>query len=135
VLFPAPLAPTSATCSSIPRRSAGNDKGFAGTGRSGGASTSLDYCTRALALQEELGDRVGAAATWDSIGYAHHHRGEDDRAVECYDRALDLYRRCGDRYNEADVLGHLGDTHRVAGRADAARATWRMAQKIRTHLG
>jgi hypothetical protein len=33
------------------------------------------------------------------------------------------------------VLAHLGATHRAAGRSDAARATWRLAQEIRTDLG
>jgi DNA-binding SARP family transcriptional activator/tetratricopeptide (TPR) repeat protein len=96
---------------------------------------SLIRCRRALGLQEELDDRVGQAATWDSIGYVHYHQAEYNQARDCYERSLALFRHCGDRYNEADVLIHLGDTYRAAGQPDAARETWRMAHDICADLG
>ena len=85
-------------------------------------------------MQEEAGNRHGAAGAWDSIGYAHHHLGEYPQAITCYRHAVDLYREAGDRYVEADTLTHLGDTHHAAGDIDAARAAYDRAVRILDEL-
>ncbi|WP_406079226.1 tetratricopeptide repeat protein [Micromonospora sp. NBC_00858] len=48
----------------------------------------MAYCEQALELLQQLGDRAGEAATWDSLGFAHHHLGQYGEAVECYERTL-----------------------------------------------
>jgi hypothetical protein len=45
-----------------------------------------------------------------------------------------LYRAVGDRYFEADVLAHLGDSHRAAGNPAAAGDVWQHAFTILTQL-
>ena len=85
-------------------------------------------------MQEELGDRLGQAETWDSLAYANHHLGRHGRAIECYQTAVDLYREFDDRYNEADTLVSLGDAHRAAGDAGSARAAWQRALGILDRL-
>ena len=87
-------------------------------------------CQQALTLHQELGDRDGQAATWDSLGYAHHHLGHHTQAITCYQHALDLFRDLGDRYYEAATLTHLGDTHHAAGNPQAARDAWQQALTI-----
>jgi tetratricopeptide (TPR) repeat protein len=91
-------------------------------------------CEQALGLQQELGHRRGEAATWDSLGVAHHHLGRYADAVACYHQALTLFRDLGNRYNEADTLVHLGDTCDASGDTGAARARWRVALAILTDL-
>jgi len=83
---------------------------------------------------QDLGDPDGEAATWDSLGYAHHHLGHHRQATDCYQHALDLFRDLGDRYEEAGTLTNLGDTHQAAGSPDAARAAWQHALEILTDL-
>jgi tetratricopeptide (TPR) repeat protein len=90
----------------------------------------LDYCGKALNLHRELGNRRGEAATWDSLGYARHHIGQHSKAISCYRRALDLFRDLGDRYNQAEILTHIGDTHRAARDLRGARDTWQEAHAI-----
>jgi tetratricopeptide (TPR) repeat protein len=85
-------------------------------------------------LFQELGDRDGEAATWDSLGYAHHHLAQHTEAADCYHHALTLYRDLGDRYNEADTQTHLGDTHHAAGQPDQARTAWAAALDILADL-
>ncbi|MEV0481010.1 BTAD domain-containing putative transcriptional regulator [Streptomyces sp. NPDC050508] len=96
----------------------------------------LDHCRKALALQQELGDDAGAAATWDSIGLALHHLGRYDEAVTSFRNALAFYRRTDHSpWATADTLGRLGDTHLSAGRPDAARAAWTKALAFWDRLG
>jgi tetratricopeptide (TPR) repeat protein len=86
-------------------------------------------------MLREMGDRYGQAATSDSLGYAYHHLGRHEQAVERYQEALDLARVLGDRYHEAVVLDHLGDVHRDAGHPDAARGAWQGALDTLVELG
>jgi tetratricopeptide (TPR) repeat protein len=86
-------------------------------------------------LTEELGDRAGQSATWDSIGYASHQLCRYPQAVAGYRRSLELLRELGDRGNEADVLIHIGDTYQAMGDLPAARTAWRAALDILMELG
>jgi tetratricopeptide (TPR) repeat protein len=77
-----------------------------------------------------LGNQAGAAYTWDTLGYVHHHLGEYARAEACYRSALELFRDVGIAYSTADTLTHLGETCREAGDMDAARDAWEQALSI-----
>jgi tetratricopeptide (TPR) repeat protein len=100
----------------------------------GNPKLGLTYCTQALAVQREIGDRRGQADTLDSLGYAHHHLHDHPQARVCYEQAIALYRELGDRRGEADTLTHLGDTHHAAGETEAAAHAWRQALTILDHL-
>ncbi len=77
-----------------------------------------------MALQQEIGDELGAGGSWDSLGYAHHQLGRHHEAIACYQRALDLFRKLGDRFTEATTLNRLGDSYLAVGDAEAARTAW-----------
>jgi tetratricopeptide (TPR) repeat protein len=93
-----------------------------------------DHCRRAVVLHQEVGDRYGEAASWDSLGYAHHRRGETGEALDCYRQALKLHRTVGHRYDEAYVLIHIGETQSTTGEAHLAAETWQQAHAILTEL-
>jgi tetratricopeptide (TPR) repeat protein len=84
----------------------------------------LTSCQQALTLHQELDNRAGLAAAWDSLGYIHHCLGHHTQAFTCYQHALTLCRDSGDRYGEADLLAHLGGAHQ------AARDAWQHALAI-----
>ncbi|MGH3750691.1 MAG: tetratricopeptide repeat protein [Micromonosporaceae bacterium] len=86
-------------------------------------------------MQQEVADRRGEAATWDTLGYAHHHLGQHQEAIRCYRHALELFLKTGDRYYQADTLVHLGDTQHATGDSDSARRTWEQALEILDDLG
>jgi tetratricopeptide (TPR) repeat protein len=95
----------------------------------------LTRCQEALILHTKLGDDSGAAADWDSLGYAHHHLGQYHEAIACFDTAVRLYQHTGDRALEADTLLHLGDAELALGRRAAARETVARAVAILEDLG
>ena len=87
-----------------------------------------------LTLYQELGDRDGQAATWDSLAYAHHHLAHHTQAITCYQHAVCLYHDIGNRYHEADSLTSLGNTHHATGNHGSARDAWQQALTILTDI-
>ena len=77
-----------------------------------------------------LGDQVGAAYSWDTLGYVHRHLGDYSLAEACYQSALELFRDLGIAYSTADTLIHLGDTYRQTGDIEAARNAWEQALSV-----
>ena len=100
---------------------------YAGRGTAYGSQG--DY-QQAIDLHKELDYPLLEAATWDSLGYAHHQLGDHAESAACYQRALGLYREIGDRWGQAETLGHVGDAHHAAGHPDDARAAWQEALTI-----
>ena len=86
------------------------------------------------ALCAELGDQVGEAAAWDSLGYCHRQLGTHHAAIACCERAVELTTRIGDRYHQAVALVSCGDAHQAAGDAAAARVVWQQAAEILDEL-
>jgi DNA-binding SARP family transcriptional activator len=99
-----------------------------------GDPAAAECCRRAVVLHQEAGDRYGEAASWDSLGYAHHRRGEAEEALDCYRQALELHRTVGHRYDEAYVLVHIGEAHAATGADHLAADTWQTALAILTEL-
>jgi len=90
----------------------------------------LAHCREALTLQEQTGDRWGAANSWTSLAYAHHHLGQFAQAADCSQHALTLYRQLGAHHNEAIALTRLGDAQHAIGLHDAARTAWTQALDV-----
>lgn len=82
-----------------------------------------------------MGDRLGEAAAWDSIGFARAQLRHYRQAAACWQRAIELTEQLGARYHQARVLVHLGDTHRAVGEPHQGRRRWRQALAIMDELG
>jgi tetratricopeptide (TPR) repeat protein len=89
---------------------------------------------KAIALLNEIGDRLGLAYTLDSMGYAYHRLGEHEDAINCYGNAQSLAFELGVRPLQAVILDHLGDAHRSTANTGAARCAWQQALDIYTGL-
>jgi tetratricopeptide (TPR) repeat protein len=94
----------------------------------------LSHCRQSLELFEADGDLHGATSAWDSLGYAHHHLGDLAEAIDCYQHGLRLARRLDHDLFVADLLVHLGESHRAAGQPAAARTAWTEAEQLLTAL-
>src|SRR4051794_30695247 len=105
------------------------------TRRSGLVPKALPFCQHALTLQRQNGDRQGAAATLDSLGYIHRQLGRHDEAIRSYQQAIGLFDELGDRYEMADTLANLGDTYAAADDTDSARTAWQRAMVMLEELG
>ena len=83
----------------------------------------------ALTRYQELGDRHGESAAWDSVGYAQYHLGHHVEAIASYQHALDLNRALGHRYFQALNLAHLGDTYGTTGDHHSTRTPTKCAPR------
>jgi len=79
---------------------------------------------QALALQEEIGDRPGMAATLHKMGEAYRRQTQYVLARESYERSLELYRELGDRKAEAQVLAHQTEANAEHQRHLHPTAAW-----------
>ncbi|MFD2684627.1 tetratricopeptide repeat protein [Streptomyces phyllanthi] len=91
--------------------------------------------TATVPILQELGDRDGEGATWDSLGRAHQHLGDHPEAIACFRQALRLRQERGDSYEVAETLRHLGDAHLAAGDRPTARLRWQQALELLDQLG
>jgi DNA-binding SARP family transcriptional activator/tetratricopeptide (TPR) repeat protein len=71
----------------------------------------LAAATASLAVYTSRGDAHGAAAAYDTIGSAHHGRGELGSARLHFGHALRINRDAGQRYIEASTLQRLSEVH------------------------
>jgi tetratricopeptide (TPR) repeat protein len=94
----------------------------------------LRRCLQALELFRDVGDRSGEAVTWNSVGWARHHLGDQAAATACIERALELSCELGDRYTQAEIPDHLGDARRAVGHPRAAADAYHEAPVILNEL-
>jgi tetratricopeptide (TPR) repeat protein len=90
----------------------------------------FSYCRKALEMHRDLGDRLGEAATLDSLGYCCQQAGRHHQAIEFYQQALTVYTAAGDRYCRVPTLVRLGETYRASGNSEATRDLWQQALAI-----
>jgi tetratricopeptide (TPR) repeat protein len=83
-----------------------------------------------VALHREVGNQSAEAGCWHSLGYALHHLGRHDEAIECFERAVDMCVGLGEVYYLSMAYTHLGDAQQAAGDAAAARRSWQQALTI-----
>ncbi len=100
----------------------------------GDPAGALPVCQEAVGLHRELGDPLGEAAAWESLGDARRDLGQHQEAVAC---PATLFRRAvaaglGEHYYHAEALTRMGDTYQSAGQVPSARAAWQQALAILT---
>jgi tetratricopeptide (TPR) repeat protein len=100
----------------------------------GNPGEAITYCEQALLIHQEIGNLVGQAATWDSLGHAHTQLGHHRHAISCYRQSLELLGDDERTYQCASVLGELGSTYLASGDYAAAEGTWRHAKAILDEL-
>ncbi|MBC3844054.1 tetratricopeptide repeat protein [Streptacidiphilus sp. 4-A2] len=89
----------------------------------GDYSTATRLHEQALALYQQLGDRLGEANTFYSLGRARRQDGDLAGSAELAERALAVYQELGDGLGEANSLWDLGRVRSAMGQdTDAAGA-------------
>lgn len=71
----------------------------------------MDYCNKALALAEKVGDRLNASKILIILGNLNSDLGDESSSKECYLRALPILEEVGSRPNMAILFGNLGCTY------------------------
>ncbi len=83
-----------------------------------------DYCSRALALNIEIGHMTGQVDALDTLGRIHAGLGEHDQAISFFLDALSTCSQAGIPVRPPHILESLGDAYVASGDAGAAQVTW-----------
>jgi len=101
----------------------------------GRVEEAADWYARALAIFEELDDRLGMADGYHQLGITAQHRGRLDEAADWYARALAIREELGDRPNAANDYHQLGIVAHDRGQLDEAADWFARALAICEELG
>lgn len=88
----------------------------------GDTAASAGWHHQCLALQRELGDRQGIAASLESLGIVAYERGHHASGIALMEEALALQRQLGAPMAIAQALNNLGATLGFVGEGERARA-------------
>jgi tetratricopeptide (TPR) repeat protein len=101
----------------------------------GDLDTALDYYGRALAIQEELGNKYGMGMSLNSIGVVHADKGDLDKALDYYGRSLAIKEELGDKYGMGMSLNNIGIVHKEKGDYDKALDYYARSLAIQEEIG
>ncbi|HIA36531.1 MAG TPA: tetratricopeptide repeat protein, partial [Flavobacteriales bacterium] len=80
----------------------------------------MDYYTRSLKINEELGDKSGIAASLINIGVIYQELGDYAKAVEKSTKALSIAQEIGNVFNIKDASNNLWETYKKLGKHSQA---------------
>jgi len=83
-------------------------------------ASAIDYYTRSLAINEQIGDKNGIANSLNNIGVAYYEQGAYASAIDYYTRSLVIGEEIGDKSKIANSLGNIGLIYKNQG--DYAKA-------------
>jgi tetratricopeptide (TPR) repeat protein len=74
----------------------------------GDYASAIDYYTRSLTINEEIGDKKGIAYSLNNIGNIYHAQGNYNSSIDYYTRSLTIMEKIGDKRGIAYSLLNLG---------------------------
>ncbi|WP_291414796.1 tetratricopeptide repeat protein [Actinophytocola sp.] len=103
--------------------------------RRGRFAPALTRLTRALQVQEEVGDQEGTAEVLQSLADLALARGDAEDAREWAERALEIWRRLDARQDLARTLARLATIHPRLGNPSAATGCREERRALLAELG
>jgi tetratricopeptide (TPR) repeat protein len=94
-----------------------------------------DWCTKALAIDEELGDRSKMAGSYHNLGVVAQDRGQLEEAEDWYTKALAIFEDIGNRTAMATSYHQLGGVAQDRGRLEEAEDWYTKALTIFEEVG
>jgi tetratricopeptide (TPR) repeat protein len=93
------------------------------------------YYQECLAIEQELGDRVGVASAVNNLGNVAYYQGDLDSAKHLYNESLVISKEIGHRWGVATALTNLGIVSIEQGDYTAARAALEQSLTLRREQG
>ncbi len=86
--------------------------------RQGNYVEALDAYSKAIIVDEELGDLLGKSKNLNNIGLIYKDQGIYDKAIEMFSKSLEIKENLGDKKGIAGSLANLGIIYRYQGLYD-----------------
>jgi predicted ATPase/class 3 adenylate cyclase len=100
----------------------------------GDACAATAAFSRALEIQQRLGDWEGAGMSFGGLAALAVQRGDVAEALDLYFESLTAFETCGDRGEEARILSEIAWTHLAAGHTAVARRCFFDAVRAHTDI-
>jgi len=101
----------------------------------GDISNALDYYSKSLRIQEEIGDRKGLAGSLSNIGSVYNTQGDLSKALEYYGKSLKIMQDLGNKNGVANLLNNIGAIYKNQGNIAEALNFYERSLKIREETG
>jgi serine/threonine protein kinase/Tfp pilus assembly protein PilF len=103
--------------------------------KQGEPQAALGHLSQLLAIQLQLGNEQGRAATLHMTGVAYKRLKKFDEAVRYYQESLNLRRKIGDKRGVSSSLSELAQVYQFTGKPDEALKSYRQALQISREIG
>ncbi|MFX0114739.1 MAG: tetratricopeptide repeat protein [Candidatus Hodarchaeota archaeon] len=101
----------------------------------GDLEQTLEYQQQVLAINEELGNKKGIAASLDNLGLAYASKGDINRALDYHHRSLAIYEALSNKHDFARSLGNLSNAYAMKGDLDQALKHQERSLAIKVEIG
>ena len=95
----------------------------------------IDYYTRGLKVNEEIGNKEGIAATLINMGMVYGRKGEYAKVIDLNTRSLKINEEIGNKKGVASCLNNLGNVYREQGNFAKAIDSYTRSLKINEEVG
>lgn len=85
-------------------------------------------------IRYQTKDYTGAARSLVNLGYSYRQIGDNDKALECYNKSLDIHYREHDRINSGLIYSNIGAVHCKEGRFKEGEKYYQLSYEIRTEF-
>ena len=76
----------------------------------------MEHLQKSLAIQKEIGDRKGEAASYTTLRAVYKSVGEYEKAIRHFQKSLAIEKEIGDRNGEAASYTNLGAVYSISWR-------------------
>ena len=101
----------------------------------GEVKEALDYYSRSLKIQEEMGDNVAIAGSLNNIASVYYKLGQIKEALEYFSRNLKVYEEIGFKKGIATSLNNIGAIYDEQGQLKEALDYYSRSLKIQEEIG
>jgi tetratricopeptide (TPR) repeat protein len=95
----------------------------------------IEYYTKSLKMQEEVGDKKGMASTFNNFGYIYEHKGDLVKGEQFYQKSLKIQEDLGDKKDIAIVLNNIAHIYETQGKIKEAMIYHKKNMRLREEVG
>ena len=101
----------------------------------GDFAKAINYYTKSLTIQEEIGDKKGVAKSLNNIGMIYMDQGDFAKAVDYFTKSLTINEEIGDKIGMAKSFNNIGIIYYVQGDYETATDYYTNSLTIEEEIG
>ncbi len=101
----------------------------------GSVTEALDWFQKSLKIQEEIGDKMGMAASLSNIGFIYNNQGNISKALDWFQKSLKIQEEIGDKHGIAALLLNIGFIYSNQGDNSKSLEWYQKSLKICEEIG